>query len=249
MSQPDHDVTAVLLDIEGTTTSISFVHDVLFPFARAHFAAFLERCWDEPAVQADVDLFRTLAKEDIASGVEGAVAIPDTDDAAQVRGAVLHNAMWMMDNDRKATALKSIQGKIWKDGYANGELLADVFEDVPGAFKAWQHRQIPVYIYSSGSIAAQKLLFAHTHHGDLRPLLAGHFDTTTGSKKERQSYQTIAQTIGTAPEQILFATDVVAEADAAVAAGMRAIIMDRPGNKPQPEHAHPVKSSLSFAEA
>lgn len=236
----------VLLDIEGTTTPISFVTEVLFPYARAHFGAYLSEHWGSDAVKVDVERFRALALEDIAAGAEGAVEVP-ADEAGEeaVRAALLQSALWQMDHDRKSTALKAVQGRIWKAGYANGTLKASLFEDVIPSLKRWEAEGTPVYIYSSGSIQAQKLLFGHTEAGDVLNLLAGHFDTTSGSKKESPSYARIAASIGVAPEAILFATDVSAEADAATSAGVQAVIMNRPGNHPQPEHAYPTLDTFA----
>ncbi len=217
--------SAVLLDIEGTTTSISFVYEVLFPYIREHVAAFVTSHWD------------ALLDERALYTAEGT----DASSPAALATAVLSQ----MDTDQKTTALKTLQGRIWKAGYVDGTLRADVFDDVPGALQSWKRAGNTICIYSSGSIAAQKLLFGHTHYGDLCPLISGYFDTTTGPKREAPSYTAIADAMGVAPEQILFATDVVAEADAAVAAGMQAVIMDRPGNKEQPAHTHPVLSNFS----
>lgn len=191
--------TAVLLDVEGTTTSISFVYDVLFPYARKHMAAFLG------------DPGRT------------------------------EEALQAMDGDLKVGWLKEIQGKIWEAGYRSAELKSHVFEDVPQAFRRWKESGLKVAIYSSGSVLAQKLLFAHTEHGDLTTWIDAYFDTAVGAKGEPQSYRRIADELGCTG---LFLTDVLGEAKAAAAGGWRAALMDRPGNKPQPEHDFPVWTSL-----
>jgi len=230
---------AVVLDIEGTTTPISFVYDILFPFARRHAARHLSDHWGSPEVRGDVEAFRAQAVLDAREGVAGVVAIPDGD-GDEVRAAVVASVLWQMETDRKTTALKSLQGKVWRSGYASGQLKADVFDDVPEALRAWEARGVPVYIYSSGSVEAQKLLFAHTHYGDLRPLLSGYFDTTTGPKKVAASYVAIAEKVGSRPEDLLFFTDVAAEAVAAGEAGFEAVVMDRPGNRPQPAHGFEV---------
>ena len=228
--------TAILLDIEGTTTSIAFVYETLFPFARANLRAFIEANWDDPAVQADVQAVIEQAAEDTASGVEGAFEIPDGDGRRQ---AVIQNLLWQMDNDRKTTGLKGLQGKIWVDGYQTGEIQGHVYSDVGPAIARWTDAGLRVYIYSSGSIAAQKLLFGHSEAGDLTPLLSGYFDTTTGPKKESKSYTRIAEAIGLAPSAVLFVTDNLAEADAAAEAGMHVRLSIRPGNPPVPDHRHP----------
>ena len=236
---------ALILDIEGTTTSIAFVYDTLFPFARAHMADFLERQWDDEAVQADVALVRAQASQDVAAGDDRAVVVPDgPPDAA--RAATITNLLAQMDGDRKTTGLKSIQGKIWLDGYASGTLRGHVYDDVPPAFTAWRSAELRLHIYSSGSVAAQRLLFGSSVAGDLTPQLHSYFDTTTGPKKERGSYTAICAQIGLDPAQVGFLTDNLAEAQAAHEAGLQAIITIRPGNPALPEHTFPTISS--FAE-
>ena len=192
---------AILLDIEGTTSSISFVADELFPYARKHLAAFVE---SNPEVSAPI-----LAE------------IPGDDPVATL-------LQWI-DEDRKATPLKTLQGLIWAKGYADGTLKGHVYSDTPEALRRWRAAGIPVHIYSSGSIAAQKLIFGHSIAGDLLPWLSGHFDTTTGGKREAASYARIADALGLAPGDILFISDVQAETDAAKAAGLQALLIDRAG--------------------
>lgn len=212
MSSP----AALLLDIEGTTTSISFVYDALFPYARARLAAFLEAHFSDPAVRADVAR--------LGDGTATSAA-----DAARA-------ALALMDADVKDTGLKGLQGKIWAAGYASGALRGHVFSDVPEALRAFVARGTAIYIYSSGSVAAQKLLFGSSEAGDLTPLLSGYFDTTTGPKTEATSYQAIAAAVGVAPGDILFVTDNLREAEAAAAAGLQVAVSQRPGNPPLPEH-------------
>ena len=233
----------VLLDIEGTTTSISFVFDVLFPYARDHVASFLSENADEPAVSADIDALAAQAKEDREAGYGDAPLIPSSG-PERVEAAVA-NVLWQMDRDRKTTGLKSLQGKIWKHGYAQGTLQGHVFPDVPEAFQRWRSAGVAIYIYSSGSVAAQKLLFGNAIAGDLTPLISGYFDTTTGPKREQESYAAIAHTIGCKPADLLFVTDVLAEAEAARASDVPAVISSRPGNHPIDDHDFPVITSLS----
>ena len=221
---------AIVLDIEGTTTSIRFVYDTLFPFVREHVASYIERAWTDPEVQADVEALRAQAREDLESGLEGTPQIPKDADTVTIRGATLANIRWQMDEDRKTTGLKSLQGKIWRDGYGSGELQGHVYEDVVPALKAWKSEGIPVYIYSSGSVAAQKLLFGHSVFGDLCPLLSGYFDTTTGPKKVASSY------IAVSVDEMMFLTDNLDEAIAAREAGVHACISIRPGNPPLADH-------------
>jgi enolase-phosphatase E1 len=235
---------AILLDIEGTTTSIRFVYDTLFPFARAHMEAFLAAEWEDAEVQSDIVALRAQAVEDHNAGLVEAPLVPEGDGTDVHVGAVA-NLLWQMDSDRKTTALKSIQGKVWRQGYASGALLGHVYADVAPTLNAWHRASLPVYIYSSGSVAAQKLLFRHSAAGDLTPLLSGYFDTTTGPKKVAASYVTIADAIGHSVETVLFATDHLDEARAAREAGMPATLSVRPGNAALPDHDFPMVSSLA----
>ena len=196
MTQPK----AILLDIEGTTSSIAFVAETLFPYARKHLAAY------------------------VAAHPEEVAPI-----LAEVPGDPVETLFQWIDEDRKATPLKTLQGLIWAQGYADGELDGHVYPDTPEAMRRWKARGIDVHIYSSGSIAAQKLIFGHSVAGDLTPLLSGYFDTTTGPKREAESYRRIAAALDLPPEDILFLTDIQAEADAAREAGVAALIVDREG--------------------
>ena len=241
------DYDAVVLDIEGTTTSISFVYDELFPFARAHVKGYLEAHWDDPSVEAIVQGLRRRAADDLSSGDTDAPQIPEGQGALE---AAVANVHWQMDRDRKTTALKALQGRIWVDGYERGELLGHLFDDVPGAITAWIDRGCTVHIYSSGSVAAQKLLFGYSVAGDLTPSLSGYFDTGTGGKKEADSYREIAAALGLSEPQLLFVTDSLAEAEAARQAGVQAVLSVRPGNPELPEHSFPIVTSLTtLAEA
>lgn len=229
------DFDAVVLDIEGTTTPISFVYDVLFPFARQHVAEFLRRRRDDPAVRHDLDALAAQAKRDAEEGVDGVeVFEPEDIDAA------IANVLWQMDSDRKTTALKSLQGKIWRAGYDDGTLRGVVYDDVPRALRRWGAAGKTVAIYSSGSVSAQRLLFGHSTAGDLTPFISAYFDTTTGPKREPSSYASIASALDVPPAHIVFATDVLPEAEAARDAGLHAVIMERPGNSPTGAHRFPV---------
>jgi enolase-phosphatase E1 len=216
----------ILLDIEGTTTPISFVYDVLFPFARRHLVSYLPH--------ADLSGLQQEHENDIRSGLNPpAWSVPP-----------VPYVEWLMDQDRKSTALKKIQGEIWLDGYQKGELHGDVFPDVPPALEQWRRNGVDVRIFSSGSILAQRLLFSSTHAGDLTKLLNGYFDTTTGPKNEPSSYTTIAKAFGISAAEILFISDVTRELDAARTAGMKTALCVRPGNHPQPPHDHEVIMSF-----
>ncbi|MFL5911664.1 MAG: acireductone synthase [Gaiellaceae bacterium] len=207
-------IRAVLLDIEGTTTPIAFVHDVLFGYARERLEPFLRDGWDEPDTRADVAALRAEAGED--------------EDDADLEWALSY-VRALMDEDRKSTALKSLQGRIWKAGYRDGTLVAEVYPDVPRALERWRTQGRDVCIFSSGSVLGQRLLFEHTNVGDLTPHLRGYFDTTTGPKREPASYTAIAAALGLAPAEMLFASDVVAELDAARETGMSTLLCVRDG--------------------
>jgi enolase-phosphatase E1 len=224
---------AILLDIEGTTTPVDFVYQVLFPYARRRLRDFLTEQADAPEVRAD----RARLSDERAQDERHGLAPPAWRDDPESAVAYLS---WLMDRDRKSTALKSIQGKIWEAGYLNGELLSEVFPDVPAAFARWSRQQKVIAIFSSGSVLAQKLLFAHTTAGDLTRYLRAYFDTTTGPKKEAASYEQIAAALALPPAAILFLSDVTAELNAAKSAGMSTALCLRPGNAPAEPGAHPV---------
>jgi enolase-phosphatase E1 len=229
-------VRGVLLDIEGTTSSVSFVYEVLFPFARSELADFLRRRWGEPEVAAACE---RIAHDAGASSLAAWVGPDATPEAAQER--VRSEAIRLMDANVKATGLKELQGLIWQEGYAAGRLLSHVYADVPPALRRWSEAGLDLRIFSSGSVAAQKVFFAHTEAGDLLPLFHGHYDTTTGPKREAESYRRIAAEMGLPPSAILFLSDVRQELDAAAEAGMRTGLVVRPGNAPVAGgHAHPV---------
>ena len=232
-------VQAILLDIEGTTTPLRFVADVLFPYARRH----LRRHLDEHAAAPEyARLFEALARERDAD-LRAGEAVPSWSDASRLAqlASVVSYAECLMDRDRKSTALKTLQGWIWQDGYARGELVGDVFDDVPRAFARWQAAELVIGIFSSGSVLAQQLLFRHSSAGDLTPFLSRYFDTTTGPKTAPQSYARIAEEWGVPAGAMLFVSDSLPELDAARAAGMQTRLAERPGNAPPPvAHGHPV---------
>ncbi|XP_060188045.1 probable bifunctional methylthioribulose-1-phosphate dehydratase/enolase-phosphatase E1 1 [Lycium barbarum] len=239
----------IVLDIEGTTTPISFVTDVLFPYARNNVGRHLDATYDSAETQKDIKLLRAQVQQDLENGVAGAVCIP-SDDAGktEVIAALVANVEAMIKADRKITALKELQGHIWQTGFQNNELQGLVFDDVPAALEKWTALGIKVYIYSSGSRLAQRLLFGHTKHGDLRKYLYGFFDTTVGNKRETKSYAEITASLGVDnPSEILFVTDVYQEAAAAKAAGLEVIISIRPGNGPLPDN-HGFRTVRSFSE-
>lgn len=219
----------VLLDVEGTTTPVDFVHRVLFPDARDRVAGFLEGHAAEPEVARDVAGLREEHAHDRASGREP----PVWDDRAAPAAAAAY-ARWLIDRDRKLTPLKSLQGKIWADGYRSGRLRAPVYHDVPPALERWTAAGRKVAIFSSGSVLAQELLFAHSDHGDLTRWLSGYFDTSTGPKQEAESYRRIAARLGQPADSGLFVSDVVAELDAARSAGLDTALALRTPPGPDP---------------
>jgi enolase-phosphatase E1 len=203
-------VKAVVTDIEGTTSSITFVHEVLFPYARERLAGFIARNRDALAALLDE--------------VRAAEGGSDLEEAAVV--AALRR--WI-DEDRKATPLKTLQGMIWRYGYESGELTAHVYDDVAPALRRWHGRGLRLFVYSSGSVGAQQLLFAHSVAGDLTPLFEAYFDTRVGAKTDTGSYGRIAAAIGLPPAEILFLSDAPAEIAAARAAGLKAVRLARDG--------------------
>lgn len=204
-------IHAILTDIEGTTSSLSFVKDVLFPYARERMAGFVRTHAREPEVRASLD----------AVAVEAGRSLSDEE-------AVEELILWI-DEDRKITPLKVLQGLIWEKGFNSGDFVSHMYDDAVEGLRRWHGMGIALYVYSSGSVHAQKLLFGHTTKGDLTPLFSGYFDTQVGAKQEAHSYLHIAQEIGMAPESILFLSDIGAELDAAREAGMRTTWLVREG--------------------
>jgi enolase-phosphatase E1 len=204
-------IKAILTDIEGTTTSLSFVKDVLFPYARKKMPDFIRQRHNDPAILQL--LTHTCAEAGIAFDVEAAIR---------------QLTEWI-DQDKKITPLKALQGMIWQAGYEVGDFKGHLYPDAFTQLKAWHQQGIGLYVYSSGSILAQKLLFGHTDEGDLTPLFSGFFDTNIGSKKEQDSYRKIAEAMALPPGNILFLSDIVEELDAAKASGLHTywLIRDR----------------------
>lgn len=223
---------AILLDIEGTTTPIAFVHEVLFSYAREHAKEFLLSNADADDVRADIARLREEHAADVSNGEQ-----PPPQIDAYVE--------WLIARDRKSTGLKSLQGKIWRQGYTDGSLKSQVYADVAPAFARWRSRGLSINIFSSGSVLAQQLLFAHTEAGDLTKFIDQYFDTNVGKKGDADSYRRIAEALSLRADEILFISDVVAELDAASEAGMEALLSIRPGNQPQ-ERAENYRAIHSF---
>ena len=208
---------AILTDIEGTTSSISFVKNVLFPYARAALPGFVAANGQLPDVRRWLD---AVATEIAASACDDAL--------------IVETLLGWIDSDRKHTALKALQGMIWEAGYRNGDYTAHLYPEVADSLRSWKQAGSTLYVYSSGSVAAQKLFFAFSDAGDLTALFAGNFDTEVGGKREVESYQHITTTIGVAPAEIVFLSDVVEELDAARSAGLRTVLLDRRDDYPTP---------------
>ncbi len=222
----DRGIRVVLLDIEGTTTPIAFVHETLFPYARERVRAFLATHGDDLDVRRARDLLVAEHAIDLERDAPP-LASPKSIDA------LVAYVDWLMDRDRKSPGLKLLQGEIWEEGYRSGELRGLVFDDVAPAIRRWHAAGLRVAIYSSGSELAQRRLFESTAHGDLTPLLSGFFDTRVGAKVESASYPRIASALGVTPSTMLFVSDVTRELAAAREAGLQVVLSLRPGNGTQ----------------
>ena len=222
-------IRVIVTDIEGTTSSIAFVHDVLFPYAAAHMVAFVRAQATQPEVAEQLD---AVAAE---SGCD-----------RQDLGALIEQLQAWIREDRKITPLKALQGMLWAQGYAQGDYQGHVYADAADHLRIWHDRGLRLYVYSSGSVQAQKLIFGHTDAGDLTPLFSGYFDTQIGGKREQASYAHILTTLGMPGEQVLFLSDIEAELSAAEAAGMRTCWLVRDGVMPATER--PVARDFTEVE-
>ena len=231
----------ILLDIEGTTSSISFVYDVMFPYVRTNVASFLAASWDNEDVRACLPV---LAND---LGFPSREKWLGTAAAIQQQTTVCNGVIELMDADVKATGLKQLQGLVWKSGFHGGQLVAHLFADVAESINDWHQAGIDIRIYSSGSVAAQKLFFGHTIAGNLLGCFTAHYDTTTGPKKDSNSYKKIATEFGIPASEILFVSDIVDELTAARSAGMQTVLSVRPGNH-QVTSDHGFDVVRSFAE-
>lgn len=226
-------VRAILTDIEGTTSSIAFVKDVLFPYARRELPRFVREHGGDPEVRRWLDAVATE---------QGGICTDDT---------LVEVLQGWIDQDRKHTALKALQGMIWDAGYRTADFTAHIYPDAADALREWHDAGLPLYVYSSGSVPAQRLFFGHSDAGDLTPLFSGWFDTGTGGKREAGSYRRIAESLGVPPGDVLFLSDVVEELDAAREAGMQTVLVDRLEDYPRPrtgEDAHGHRRVESFAD-
>ena len=231
----------ILLDIEGTTTPITFVTQVLYPYARTHLRSYLRRYGDSPQYLALIAAFR---QEHQADERAGEPVPPWAPAGADARPSVQAYAEWLMDRDRKSPALKELQGYVWEEGYERGELVGQVYEDVPRALARWRGENVRLGIFSSGAVLAQRWLFRRSSAGDLSSFLHWYFNGHTGAKQDPGSYRRIAEEVGELPPDVLFVSDVVAELNAARTAGLGTVLSLRPGNLPQPPHDHRVVTSF-----
>lgn len=220
---------AILTDIEGTTSSISFVKDVLFPYARRALPGFVAEHRDDPEVRRWLDVVATE---------HGSICSDDV---------IVETLQGWIDQDRKHTALKALQGMIWQAGYEDADFTAHIYPDAAPALRDWHATGLPLYVYSSGSVPAQKLFFGHSDAGDLTPLISGWFDTEIGGKREAASYARIAADIGLPPADLLFLSDVVEELDAARDAGLQTVLVDRLEDYPQPREGDAARGHVRVA--
>ncbi len=231
-----------MLDIEGTTTPIDFVYRTLFPYARARLAQFLSVHSDEPEVRTDIEALRAQHRSDAAEQLTPPAWNSDSRDLDLASATAYGH--WLMDRDSKCAALKSLQGKIWQEGYREGNLRGEVYPDVPPALDRWTREGKLVAIYSSGSVLAQKLLFSTTAAGDLTRFLHAHFDTAIGPKQSPESYFQIAKGLALEPGHILFISDVAKELDAAREAGIQTALCVREQLAEQIVSSHHVIQSF-----
>lgn len=210
-------IRVILTDIEGTTSSLSFVHDVLFPYAQEHIAQFvMDGFADDPAIREQLE--EVAARSGVsANDLPGLIEVLET---------------WIRE-DRKETPLKTLQGMLWEQGYQQGAFRGHVYPDAAEGLRRWHDRGLRLYVYSSGSVKAQKLIFGHSEQGDLTPFFSGYFDTRVGAKRDPESYRAILDRIGMEPETVLFLSDVEAELEAAEAVGLKTAWLVRDGDLPQ----------------
>lgn len=229
----------ILLDIEGTTTPIDFVHKTLFPFAKAKMDDYVREKFDQ--IKPEIEQLKTEYKRDFTNQIYGKSFDENSPNS------VSEYLKYLIEIDRKSTPLKTLQGHIWQEGYESGELKSEMFEDVPKAFKRWYEEGKTIAIYSSGSVLAQKLIFKYSKYGDLSQYISAYFDTNVGHKREKQSYENIAEKLQNRKYEILFISDIVEELNAAHEAGLETILSIREGNA-SVEGSHSYQTIFSFDE-
>jgi enolase-phosphatase E1 len=218
-------IRAILLDIEGTTTPIDFVYKTLFPYASRKLESFLREHIQDPEIQSLIQDLRAQHEVDERNGLQPPGWLDDSE-KARLRPSIAYG-QWLIARDSKCMPLKSLQGKIWQQGFTSGELRGEVFPDVPVAFERWRKQGKTICIYSSGSVLAQELVFRTTLSGDLTSFISAFFDTRVGAKTERESYKKIAASLSSAPQHFLFISDAAKEIEAAQSAGMQALLCER----------------------
>jgi len=238
-------ISHLLLDIEGTTCPVDFVAGTLFPYARERLGNFLRSRGDEPAVTDLVKEVEAAWRVDPDPEARALRVHPTAKALSSQPEEVLPYLQWLIQEDRKLTALKELQGLVWADGYARGELKAPLFSDVPEALRSWHRQGWILAVYSSGSVAAQQLLYGFSNAGDLRTIFDHWFDTRIGVKQIRDSYTIIANSMAVHPASVLFISDAVAELEAAASAGMQVIFSDREGNPQRDPGPYPWIASFS----
>jgi enolase-phosphatase E1 len=221
-------IRVILLDIEGTTTPVEFVYQTLFPYASRKLEPFLREHAQDPEIQSLIQDLRAQHGVDERNGLQPPVWMNDPD-AARLRSCVAYG-QWLIVRDSKCRPLKTLQGRIWHEGFTGGELRGVIFPDVPVAFERWRRQKKIICIYSSGSVLAQQNLFRTPTSGDLTPYISFFFDTRAGAKTEGESYKKIAASFSYAPHQFLFISDAVKEIEAAQSVGMQATLCDRGGS-------------------
>ncbi len=230
----------ILLDIEGTTTPVEFVYQTLFPYASRKLESFLRENSQHEEIQSLIQDLRAQHDVDERDGVEPPIWV-DHPEEARLRSIVAYG-QWLIIRDSKCRPLKSLQGKIWQQGFASGELHGEVFPDVPIAFERWRRQNRLICIYSSGSVLAQQNLFRTTAWGDLTSYVSAFFDTGVGAKTEGESYKKIADLFKLAPHQFLFISDAVKEIEAAQSVGMQALLCDRDSRASLPTTERVIRS-------
>ncbi len=236
-------IKVILLDIEGTTTPLDFVHKTLFRYASDNVENFLRKNFNDGKVKALVEELKLLYTKHLFDD-----QMPEQwkseSDKAQIKSTVSF-VKYLISRDSKESSLKALQGLIWEEGYSNGALKGEVYEDVPRAMERWRNGGISICIYSSGSVLAQKLIFSTTEYGDLTKFISAFYDTAVGGKRELNSYARISLKLETRPEKVLFISDVFEEVDAARKAGMKVILISRKEPSVIPENSVVVISDFN----
>jgi enolase-phosphatase E1 len=241
-----HDISHLLLDIEGTTCPVSFVAEVLFPYARNKLEHYLQHHQHEAGVASLIEQLEQQWQQDPDPQAAQLLRNRNTTSPFAIPAkAVLPYLYFLIDNDRKLTALKDLQGKIWAEGYSRAELRGPIFADVPAALRQWKNSGLVLAVYSSGSIPAQQLIYGYSNAGDLRPLFQHWFDTHTGPKDSAESYRSISKRMASDPATILFISDSLKELEAADRAGLQVLFSDREGNPQRASGGYPSTSQFN----